>query len=124
MFPKKGKILPASSQGGADELTYAIAISQALRAELGGSHRSVKTIMRWTTANERTIKNWLAGTNGPRGEHLIDVIRNSDAAFSVILRLAGRERALAVVNLMDLRSRLAEVQAELDFLLKDPGSAP
>ena len=117
MFPKKGKILPSDAQTTADGVSYANEISLALRFELGGSHRSVKTIMQWTTANERTIKNWLAGTSGPCGDHLVDLIRHSDAVFSAVLRLAGREQATAVVNLVDLRYRLAESLVELDRLI-------
>ncbi len=118
MFPKKGKIFPSRSQVTADEVSYASAISLALRAELGGSHRAVKTIMQWTTANERTVKNWLAGTSGPRGQHLIDVIRHSDAALSAVLCLAGRREAVTVVHLEDLRGRLAASLIELDRVLE------
>lgn len=118
MFPKKGKILPSRSQATKNEVDYANAISLALRAELGGSHRAVKTIMQWTTANERTIKNWLAGTSGPRGQHLIDVIRHSDAVLSAVLCLAGRRKVVTVVNLEDLRGRLAESLIELDRVLE------
>jgi hypothetical protein len=121
MFPKKGKIFPSRSQATAEEVSYAIAISVALRAELGGSHRAVKTIMQWTTANERTIKNWLAGTSGPHGKHLIDVIRHSDAALSAVLCLAGRREAMTVVNLEELRGRLAESLIELDRALGQRG---
>jgi hypothetical protein len=118
MFPKKGNILTAHSQVTAEEVSYASAISLALRAELGGSHRAVKTIMQWTTANERPIKNWLAGTSEPRGQHLIDVIRHSDAALSAVLCLAGRREAVTVVNLEELRGRLAESLVELDRALE------
>lgn len=85
MFPKKGKNFLSRSQATENEVQTASAISLALRSELGGSNRAVKTIGQWTTANERTIKNWLAGTSGPRGQHLIDVIRHSDAALSAVL---------------------------------------
>ena len=118
MFPKKGKILPSRSQATAEGVSYANAISLSLRAELGGSHRAVKTIMQWTTANERTIKNWLAGKSGPRGQHLIDVIRHSDAALSAVLCLAGRREAVTVVNLEGLRSHLAASLIELDRALE------
>ena len=121
MFPKKGKIFPENSKDGRNELTYSTAIGRALRAELGASHRSVKTIMGWTTANERTVKNWLAGTSGPRGEHLIDIVRHSDAAFSIFLRLSGREQAKIAVGLADARCRLAVTISELDQLL---GNSP
>ena len=118
MFPKKGKIFPSRSQATETDVSYASAISLALRSELGGSHRAVKTIMQWTTANERTIKNWLAGTSGPQGQHLIDVIRHSDAALSAVLGLAGRHAAVTVVNLEDLRCHLAASLIELDRALE------
>ena len=118
MFPKKGKSFPSRSQASADEVSYASAIGLALRTELGGSHRAVKTIMQWTTANERTIKNWLAGKSGPRGQHLIDVIRHSDAALSAVLCLAGRREAVTVVSLEDLRCHLAASLIELDRALE------
>ena len=114
MFPKKGNKFPAGPKGEAVEISYASAIGQALRSELGGSHRSVKTIMRWTTANERTVKNWLAGTRGPRGDHLIDIIRHSDAVLETVMRMAGRDEALTVLNLVTLHDWLVKVEAELD----------
>lgn len=119
MFPKKGNRFPNGSNGSADELTYATAIGQALHAELGGSHRAVKTIMAWTSANERTVKNWMAGTSGPRGDHLVGLIRHSDAVLTAVLRLAGREQALAVVDLAAVRRRLVEMEADLGRLMKD-----
>lgn len=119
MFPKKGNLFPNGSNGIADELNYAAAIGHALHAELGGSHRAVKTIMAWTSANERTVKNWMAGTSGPRGDHLVGLIRHSDAVLTVVLRLAGREQALAVVDLAALRRRLVEMEADLGRLLDD-----
>ena len=118
MFPKKGNSFPSRSQATENEVSYATAISLALRSELGGSNRAVKTIGQWTTANERTIKNWLAGTSGARGQHLIDVIRHSDAALSAVLCLAGRREAVTVVNLEELRGRLAESLVELDRALE------
>lgn len=120
MFPKKGKIFPDSSKEGRTGLSYSIAIGRALRAELGGSHRSVKTIMSWTAANERTVKNWLSGTSGPRGEHLIDIVRHSDAAFFTFLQLSGREQAKIAVSLTDARCKLAATVSDLDRLLGKP----
>ena len=114
MFPNKGKKVPALVHRAGQVQPYAIAIGVALRAELGDSHRSIKTIMKWTHASERTIKNWLAGANGPRGEHLIDVIRHSNAVCRLVLRLAGRDEALASVHLAEIRGRLAAAMAELD----------
>ncbi len=116
MLLKKGKSFPRNGQRKLDHPRYAAEIGHALRSELGGSHQSVKAIMNWTCASERTIKNWLAGTNGPSGVHLIEVIRHSDAVCTLVLQLAGREQALAVIRVADLRNRLAAALAEIDHL--------
>jgi hypothetical protein len=79
MFPKTGRKIPPSSDGPSDD--YASSIAGALKAELGNSHQAIKTLMRWTGANERTTKNWLSGSNGPSGEHLLEIMRNSDLVF-------------------------------------------
>jgi len=113
-MPKKGKNFPRRGLQELDNLRYAEEIGRALRSELGGTHQSVKIIMNWTCAGERTIKNWLSGINGPSGAHLIEVIRHSDAVCSLVLRLAGRDPVLATICLVDLRNRLAAALAELD----------
>jgi hypothetical protein len=114
MLPKRGKSFPGERSHATAREQLAIEISKALRRELGGTHRTVKTIMRWTKASERTIKNWLEGKHGPSGPHLIEVIRHSDAVYSLVLQLAGRDRSLAMVDVADLRARLAAVLAVLD----------
>src|ERR1039458_1429242 len=48
MFPKKGKYFPNGTRRGKDKIKYPEAIAAALRAELGDSHRAVKSVMRWT----------------------------------------------------------------------------
>lgn len=53
IFLKKGKDFP-EAKGGA---VYAMVIAAALRQELGGMHRTVKTVIGWTGASERTVKN-------------------------------------------------------------------
>src|SRR5262245_25963939 len=106
MLPKTGKRLPRRAAKRPERRHFAIEIGKALRAELGGTHRTVKTIMSWTCASERTIKNWLDGSHGPSGDHLIEMIRYSDAVYSLVLRLAGREHALAMIRVADLRARL------------------
>ena len=116
MLPKKGKSFPRNGSQRPERPHLAIEISKALRAELGGTHQTVKTIMSWTCASERTIKNWLDGSHGPSGEHLIEVIRHSDAVCFLVLRLAGRERALTMVRVAELRARLAAALAEIDRL--------
>ena len=114
MFPKTGRKIPPRSDGPSDD--YASSIARALKAELGNSHQAIKTLMRWTGANERTTKNWLSGVNGPSGEHLIEIMRNSDLVFESVLELADRKVVLSHRKLEDVRDALqatAELLSEL-----------
>nr|WP_258195348.1 hypothetical protein [Pseudomonas japonica] len=97
--------------------SYAAAIATALRIEVGSSHQAVKTLMRWTTANERTAKNWLAGTHGPSGQHLMSLIHHSDGVFGAVMSLTARHGALATDDLYDLRRRLMTTMRVLDRYL-------
>ena len=82
MLPKKGRVLPATD--------YADVIAFALRGELGESHRAIKTVMRWTGASERAVKNWLSGASGPSGMHLVRILRYSDGALETLLAASRR----------------------------------
>ncbi|MGY3578925.1 hypothetical protein [Bradyrhizobium sp. USDA 4504] len=104
MFPKTGKKFPGASGG--LSATYALGIAEILRRELGNTHRAHKTLMRWTGANERTVKNWIAGLNGPSGEHLLHLIRNSDAVFERVLQLSERKPVPLDRRLSEVRSAL------------------
>lgn len=114
MFPKKGNHFPNRIGRTAARTSYPAALGTALRTELGNSHQAVKTAMRWTGANERTVKNWLAGRRGPRGEHLLDLVRHSDAALEMVLQMAGRERIMAAKVLLDARNALANMVTQID----------
>ena len=114
MFPKKGTYLPVGQKGSNRPIDYPGTIAAALRAELGGSHQAIKTIMRWTGANERTAKNWLGGQKGPRGEHLLGLLRHSDAVLEAVLQMAGREGVLAGKGLVEARDALAQTIAVID----------
>jgi hypothetical protein len=63
-------------------------IAAALRRDLGSTHQAIKTVMRWTGASERTVKNWFAARSGPSGEHLVALIHHSDEVFERNLLLA------------------------------------
>src|SRR5208282_5820902 len=106
-FLKKGKILPKKGNFFPNG-SYAVEISLALRQNLGDTHRAVKTLMRWTGASERTVKNWLSGSSGPRGEHLIALVHRSDEVLEAVLRLAGRGQVLLAMKVFDARDRLIE----------------
>jgi hypothetical protein len=82
--------------------------------------------MRWTGASERTVKNWFAGTSGPSGQHLVAVMRHSDAALESVMILAGRKEVAAAKRLVDARETLIamlEIIVDLtaaDASLSDP----
>lgn len=96
------------------EHDFSIMIAAALRNELGSSGQTIKTIMRWTGASERTVKNWLAATHGPSGEHLVQLARHSDEIFELFLLMADRKPVLTTVTLMRLRSHLVHTIDRLD----------
>jgi len=121
MFPKKGNYFPNGPRAKSGKLSYPAAIATALRAELGNSHQAVKTVMRWTGANERTVKNWFAGRRGPRGEHLMALIRHSNGALEIVLQLSGREDLIAAKTLLDARNTLAEMLARIDSWMNGEG---
>jgi hypothetical protein len=120
MLLKKGIVFP----NGENLRPYPSAIAYALRNELGSTHQAVKIIMRWTGAGERTVKNWLAGTSGPSGQHLVDLIRHSDDVLEVLLVLAGRQHIMAAKKLVDVRKTLAETVERIDILIGDGDFTP
>lgn len=121
MLPKTGKRFPNRDGKGGTGLSYPRAIAVALRTELGETHQATKIVMRWTGAGERTAKNWLGGTRGPAGEHLVSLIRHSDAVLEAVLRLAGRESMIPQMSLREQRSGLVKIIENIDELLSsDP----
>jgi hypothetical protein len=109
MLPKEGKVFPNRDGRSHSEIDYPTAIAAALREDLGHTHRATKTVMRWTGASERTVKNWFAARSGPSGEHLVALIRHSDAVFEALLLLAGRDQVVAAKKLIDARDALAKM---------------
>jgi hypothetical protein len=98
---------------------FATMIADALRHTLGDTRRAVKTAVRWTGASERTVKNWLAGVTGPSGEHLIDLIRESDAVAEAVLMTAGRHDIVDARRLVNAHGGLAQMLAMVDALRVD-----
>ena len=117
MFPKMGKTFPDDDERKVDRLKYQMAIAAALKRELGGSHRAIKIVMRWTGVSERTAKNWLAGSHGPAGEHLVELIRNSNEVLAAVLVLVGRGELKIGAGLHETRETLLQVFDVLDGLL-------
>jgi len=102
--------------------SYPTAVAHALQRQLGGTHQAVKTVMRWTGASERTVKNWFAGSNGPSGQHLIALARHSDEVLAMLLALTGRQKIAATIKLIDVRNRIAEVLKQIDLLVESKQS--
>ena len=121
MFPKTGNTFQRAGKTSISQVAYRDAIRAALIGELGGTHRATKTIMRWTGVSERTARNWISGLHAPAGEHLIGLIRNSDAVLSVVLTLADRRDAYALMRLDLVRNELQAMLVAID-VIKGQGS--
>jgi hypothetical protein len=115
MLPKRGIVLPKAEDLG----PYPRAIAYALKRELGSTHQAIKIVMGWTGAGERTVKNWLAGTSGPSGDHLVQLIKHSEYVLPVLLVLGRRQRLAAADRLVGLRDRLVEMIAQFDALITE-----
>ena len=102
---------------------YSLAIAAALRKDLRNTRGATKIVMQWTGARERTAKNWLSGVKGPSGEHLVGLVRNSDAVLLGLLELSGRTidhpAQVAVA-----RAKLREAMEALDQVRDSIGDTP
>jgi hypothetical protein len=116
MFHKKGNIFQRTGQGTISTIEYREAIGAALSYELGGAGRAAKTTTRWTGVSERTAKNWISGSNGPSGEHLLELMRHSDTVLAVVLDLAVRPEVLAATRVLIARNELRRVLESLDAI--------
>ena len=102
---KTGKKLPSVSDRN-QRRQYAAVVAASLREVLDAPGMSTKVIMNWTSAGERTVKSWISGASGPRGEHLIGLMRSSDIIFHGVLSLAGRDAVIDPQHLAALRDLL------------------
>lgn len=107
MFPKVGNVRREPPD------KFAREIGIALRSELGSSHTAIKTVMRWTGASERSAKNWLSGTHGPDGWHLVLLARHSEAVIAAFLRLSERDQLIPGVRLRALQVILVQTATEI-----------
>ena len=115
MFPKKGNKFHQQGQQADIELQFVRGIAAALHTELGSTHQATKTIMHWTGASDRSVKHWFAGTHGPSGAHLVQLIRHSDRVLTAVLLLAGLSSSLTEARAAELRSHLL---AAIEYLEK------
>ena len=114
---KTGKGFP--SLRGAEPLAQAIAT--ALKDEFRGTPAAIKTVAQLTRSNERAVRNWFDGKNGPSGENLILLMRHSNLVLITILGIVDRRDLVVSVGLASLRRQLVDTVAAIDGLPKSIG---
>jgi hypothetical protein len=114
---KTGEKLPSKLMRKRQARIYAEAVAEVLKGELQAPGLSTKTIMNWTNAGERTVKGWIAGSNGPRGECLVELMRSSNCAFERVLSMSGRGHVVIDYRLIQLKAQLLELVSTIDAIL-------
>ena len=97
-----------------DGSAFVETIAQALTVEFGASPAALKRVARLASANERAVRNWFEGKNGPSGDNLIGLMRHSDAVLDSVLSLAGRDQLRPTGGLARVRRQLVDLLAEID----------
>jgi hypothetical protein len=92
---------------------FAAAIAAALKREYG-ERGGIKIVVGQTRANERAVRNWFDGRNGPSGEFLVALCRHSDEVLETVLLLAGRQELVATKKLTDAKDKLRQMLALID----------
>ena len=118
-FPKKGRnFRPISGKSfpnlrtkmaASGDYDFVMVIAETLHQTFGGTHAAIKTVMAFTGARERTVKNWFEGKNAPNSEYLVKLARHSDDILEVFLLTAGRGDVLSAKKLVDARDKLVEM---------------
>ena len=106
---ESGKTFPAITP---DSLAQVIAA--ALRAEFGATPSAVKTDARLTHSNERAVRNWFDGKNGPSSDNLVVLMRHSNIVLKAVLEMADRPDLVLAVGILGLREQLVDVVAAID----------
>jgi hypothetical protein len=115
-LPKKGEELPLARTRQEQAREFAQAIANALKEELARG-ASIKTIMAWTGAGERTVKEWLAGSNAPRAFQVECLMRSSDLVYERLIIRTGRKPVVNRAGLEALRAHLTGLVGAIDTAL-------
>ena len=89
--------------------SYAEAIAGALRQSYGQGASAAKEIANDIGAGIGTVRKWLAGENGPSGEHLLKLMATRDEVWSSVLAMTDRDDGNA-----EQRDRVRRALAILD----------
>lgn len=100
----------------AEGFDFTQAIADALRREYGQSPAAVKTVVRLTRTNPRSVRNWFSANNGPNGENLVELVRHSEEVLETVLQLAGRHDLVTARKLAGAREKLREMLEMIDDL--------
>jgi hypothetical protein len=109
---KTGKTFHAFS--GPDGPPFSEAIAAAMLVEWGQTPSALKEIGRITRTNQRTVRNWVDGRNGPSGENLVALMRCSDEVLTTVLALCGRHDLVPASSLLGLRPALVRAVNAID----------
>ena len=90
------------------------AIAAAMLIEWGQTPSALKEVGRITHTNERTVRNWVDGRNGPSGENLVALMRHSDEVLTTVLELSGRHNLVPASSIMSLRPALVRAVNAID----------
>lgn len=119
-FPKTDRKLRSESgktfhaDGPANGPPFIEAIAAAVLVEWGQTPSALKEVGRITRTNERTVRNWVDGRNGPSGENLVALMRYSDEVLTTVLALSGRHDLVPASSIMSLRPALVRAVNAID----------
>ena len=99
-----------------DQIGFVAAIAGALREEFGDTPAKIKAVARLTETNEKTVKNWFCGRNGPSGESLVGLMRHSPIVLQLILRRAGHPDLVKALQVAAAHEQLRLAIATLSDL--------
>lgn len=113
---KSGKTFHNNSEELDHEGGFVLMIAKALRQDFGSGSGAVKRVARLRDFNERAVRNWFEGRNGPSGEHLVMLMQRSDAVLEAVLELAGRRQLLARMKISKAQDQIRQVLAIIETL--------
>ena len=96
--------------------SFVLAVAGALKRDFGSNSGAVKRVALLANANQRAVRNWFEGKNGPSGEHLMALMRHSDMVLNAVLVLAHRQDLLAGLRLAQAKTQLGEALAMLESI--------
>jgi len=114
--PLSGKTFLVSAATPIGNGRFAVTIAEALRREYVGRSGAVKIVARLTGANERAVKNWFAGKNGPSGEHLVVLAQHCGQVLEAFLLLAARGELVTATKIVEVKDRLKQISLMIDEL--------